>query len=330
MLKKFKTIMKHKLFLALVLLVPALLVAQPAAQSKLSHDDLIGLLSGADPAKPNRGVTPGYTRQGDRPVLFIIGDSTVKNGRGDGSNKQWGWGSFLHQMFDTTRISVENHALGGRSSRTFIQEGLWQGVYDALQPGDFVLIQFGHNDMGPLNTGRARAVLRGNGDQDTTVVMEADGKEVTINSFGWYMRKYAAETKSKKATPILLTHIPRNQWTTADSVAVRRNADSFGVWTSEAAKMAKAPYIDFNAVISDRYDELGKTVVPSLFHGDWTHTSLDGALLNAAILAENIATLKGCKLKKYLRKEVVVAAKKSAKEHAKKARARAKQAKGQK
>src|SRR5690606_24270807 len=111
--------MKHNLLLALVLLVPALLVAQPAAQSKLSHDDLIGLLSGADPAKPNRGVTPGYTRQGNRPILFIIGDSTVKNGRGDGSNLQWGWGSFLHQMFDTTRISVENHALGGRSSRTF-------------------------------------------------------------------------------------------------------------------------------------------------------------------------------------------------------------------
>lgn len=273
-----------------------------SAQQKagLSTDDLIGLLSGADPEKPNKS-NPGYSRKNCRPVVFVIGDSTVKNGRGDGSNKQWGWGSLFWQQFDTTLISVENHALGGRSSRTFIGEGLWDKVLAAVQPGDYVLIQFGHNDAGPLNTGRARAVLRGNGDQDTTVVMEADGKEMTIHTFGWYMRKYAADVKDKKATPILMSHIPRNQWLTSDSLQVRRNADSFGSWTRDAALQAGVPFIDLNARIADKYDQLGKTVVPRLFQGDHTHTSLEGAILNAITVAEGIEALEDCRLRRYLK-----------------------------
>lgn len=287
----------------LLVLIFMLLILPATAQQRqnLSHDDLIGLLSGADPEKPNRGSTPGYSRKKGRPVVFIIGDSTVKNGRGDGSNQQWGWGSFFWQFFDTTKVSIENHALGGRSSRTFIDEGLWDGVIKAVRPGDYVFVQFGHNDAGPLNTGRARAVLRGNGDQDTTVVMEADGRIATIHTFGWYMRKYAKEVKAKKATPILLSHIPRNQWLTSDSLNVRRNEDSFGGWTREAAKQSKAHFIDLNARVADKYDQLGKDVVPRLFHGDHTHTSREGALLNAFTVAEGIRDLKGCKLKRYLK-----------------------------
>lgn len=293
---------KRKMKLLFVVLLTFLPFAGAQQRTSLSNDDLLGLLSGADPEKPNRG-TPGYSRKKGKPIVFIIGDSTVKNGRGDGSNQQWGWGSFFWQYFDTARITVENHALGGRSSRTFIQEGLWEKVINAVQPGDYVLIQFGHNDAGPLNTGRARAVLRGNGDNDTTVVMEADGREMKIQSFGWYMRKYSADVKAKKATPILLSHIPRNQWLTSDSLNVRRNADSFGAWTRDAAAMAKVPYIDLNGRVADKYDQLGKKVVPRLFHGDHTHTSKEGAMLNALTVAEGIRELKGVKLRKYLLKK---------------------------
>jgi lysophospholipase L1-like esterase len=272
------------------------------AQTLISGDDLLGLKSGADPAKPLPGQA-GSSRKKGKPVVFIIGDSTVKNGKGDGSNKQWGWGSFFWQLFDTTKITVENHALGGRSSRTFIDEGLWAKVLNAVQPGDFVLIQFGHNDSGPLNTARARATLKGNGDNDTTVVMEATGKELTIHSFGWYMRKYASDVKAKKATPVLMSHIPRNMWTNNDSTNVIRNSDGFGKWTREAAEMAKVPYIDLNKLVADKYDKLGKKVVPGLFQGDHTHTSLEGARLNAITVAEGIKGLKACKLKKYLKKK---------------------------
>lgn len=286
-----------------LVLIFILLIFPASAQQRqgISNDDLIGLLSGADPARPNRGSVPGYSRKKGRPVVFIIGDSTVKNGRGDGSNQQWGWGSFLWQFFDTTKVTIENHALGGRSSRTFIEEGLWKAVISAVRHGDFVLVQFGHNDAGPLNTGRARAVLRGNGDQDTTVVMEADGRIATIHSFGWYMRKYANEVRAKKATPILLSHIPRNQWITSDSLLVRRNEESFGSWTRDAAKQSKAYFIDLNARVADKYDQLGKDVVPRFFYGDHTHTSKEGALLNAFTVAEGIRELKTCKLKRYLK-----------------------------
>src|SRR5437867_12654193 len=100
----------------------------------------------------------------EQPTLFIIGDSTVKNGSGEGADGLWGWGSVIGPHFDATRIKIENRALGGRSSRTFLTEGLWAKVLADLKAGDFVLMQFGHNDGGPLDSGRARASLKGNGD----------------------------------------------------------------------------------------------------------------------------------------------------------------------
>lgn len=265
--------------------------------SKITGEDLLGLKSGADPKKADPKKA-GRTRKKGRPVLFVIGDSTVKNGKDNGSNGQWGWGHFLWESFDTTKVSVENHALGGRSSRTFITEGLWDKVLASMQKGDYVLIQFGHNDAGSYNMGRARASIRGNGDQDTTVVMEATGKEETVHSFGWYMRKYADDALAKGATPILLSHIPRNMFTTKDSVAVIRNTDNYGAWTKEAAKMKKVPYIDLNKLIADKLDRMGKDSVQLMFHGDHTHTSLLGAQLNAKTVAEGIKTAKYPQLKK--------------------------------
>src|SRR5215475_13171897 len=79
------------------------------------------------------------------PTLFIVGDSTVKNG----TRGQQGWGDPVIALFDKTKIKVENHAIGGRSSRTFQTEGRWDKILAAAKPGDFVLVQMGHNDGGP-------------------------------------------------------------------------------------------------------------------------------------------------------------------------------------
>jgi rhamnogalacturonan acetylesterase len=86
----------------------------------------------------------------NKPVLYIIGDSTVKNGDGTGGNSQWGWGTLIGSFFDTNRLSVRNHAIGGRSSRTFITDGRWDAILKTLTKGDYVIMQFGHNDSGPL------------------------------------------------------------------------------------------------------------------------------------------------------------------------------------
>ncbi len=274
-------------FIAAAIMISGIWNYSNAQQIDQAKEDQLGLKSGADPTnlKPEQA---GSSRRNGKPVLFIIGDSTVKNGRGDGSNKQWGWGSLIAQFLDTTKISVENHAIGGRSSRTFIEEGRWQRVLDALQPGDYVTIQFGHNDSGPYNTGRARAVLKGNHDRDTTVIMEATGKPNTIYSFGWYMRKYANEALAKGANPIILSHIPRNNFVTKDSLEIIRNDKGFGAWCKEAADQTGAKYIDFNGIIADKYEEMGKDSVQLMFQGDHTHTSWLGAELNAKLLATEL------------------------------------------
>ena len=82
------------------------------------------------------------------PTVFIAGDSTAARGNG---NTQEGWGVPFAAYFDPTRVNVVNRARGGRSSRTFITEGAWDQLLAEVKAGDTVLIQFGHNDGGPIN-----------------------------------------------------------------------------------------------------------------------------------------------------------------------------------
>src|SRR6266446_959085 len=127
------------------------------------------------------------------PTLFIIGDSTVRNGSGKGDDGLWGWGDWIRSYFDSGKIKVENRALGGRSSRTFLTEGRWTKVLADVHDGDFVMMQFGHNDGGPLDSGRARASLKGNGEETREVIMEETGRKETVHSYGWYLSKYIAD-----------------------------------------------------------------------------------------------------------------------------------------
>src|SRR5512140_2115371 len=99
------------------------------------------------------------------PTIFYIGDSTVRNGGGTGADGLWGWADETPSYFDTTKVNVVNRALGGRSSRAYLTEGLWASTVAMLKPGDIVIMQFGHNDGGPLNdTSRARGTIKGIGD----------------------------------------------------------------------------------------------------------------------------------------------------------------------
>src|SRR5689334_21548693 len=93
------------------------------------------------------------------PTIYIAGDSTANN------LDRKGWGDHLINYFDPSKINVANRATAGRSSRPFITEDRWKHIVSLLQPGDFVLIQFGHNDGAPLDTGRARGSLPGTGEE---------------------------------------------------------------------------------------------------------------------------------------------------------------------
>ncbi|MFC0773914.1 rhamnogalacturonan acetylesterase [Terrimonas alba] len=233
-----------------------------------------------------------------KPVIYIIGDSTVRNGDGTGKNQQWGWGSFIAGYFDTNRISVRNHAIGGRSSRTFITEGRWDKILQTLKKGDYVIMQFGHNDAGPLDdTARARGTIRGIGDESKDIYNPILKKQETVYTYGWYMRKYIRDAKAKGAIAIVCSPVPRDNWKDGK---VTRSSDSYAKWAKEIAEQEKAFFIDLNELVALRYEELGADKVKSFFPADHTHTNIEGAELNAEIVITALRELKPGKLKKYL------------------------------
>lgn len=234
----------------------------------------------------------------EKPVLYIIGDSTVRNGDGSGRNGQWGWGSFMALYFDTAKISVQNHAIGGRSSRTFITEGRWDKILATLKKGDYVIMQFGHNDGGPLDdTARARGTIKGIGAESKEIYNPITKKKEVVYSYGWYMRKYVQDAKAKGAIPIVCSLIPRTDW---DGNKLKRSNESYGKWAREIATAEKAYFIDLNNIIADKYDTMGEQQVAPLFHGDHTHTSEAGAKMNVQIVVDEIKRIKPGKLNKYL------------------------------
>lgn len=244
---------------------------------------------------PQDTVT-GASRKKGQPVLFTIGDSTVRNEDKD-KNGMWGWGSVIADEFNLKKISVENHAMAGRSARTYLDEGRWDKVYNALQPGDFVLIQFGHNDAGAINTGKARAELSGSGEESKVFLMEKTGKYQVIYTFGWYLRKFIRDVQEKGATPIVLSHTPRNKWKDG---RIERNTESFGKWTREAAEATGAYFIDLNKISADKLEKKGMKKAAAYYNRDHTHTSLKGAHMNAESIAKGLKET-NCPLKDYLK-----------------------------
>jgi rhamnogalacturonan acetylesterase len=235
-----------------------------------------------------------------KPTLYIIGDSTVKNGDGTGKDKYWGWGSFMASRFDTVRIHVQNLAIGGRSSRTFITDGRWDRILQQLQPGDFVIMQFGHNDAGPLDdTARARGTIKGIGEDSVTIYNPIRKMNEVVHSYGWYMRKYINDTKAKGAVPIVCSPVPRNNFKAGKTERVN---ESYGKWASAVASANGAFFIPLNDLIADRYDALGADSVKHFFPGDHTHPNKEGSELNADMVVKGIKDLRKCKLKKYLTK----------------------------
>jgi rhamnogalacturonan acetylesterase len=229
------------------------------------------------------------------PTLYLIGDSTVRNT----NTPQVGWGAALPAYFDTTRIHIVNNAMAGRSTRTFISEGRWDKTIAAIKPGDFLIMQFGHNEGSVPDTTKAgrRGVLRGTGPETKSLVWP-DGHPETVNTYGWYLRKFIREAKAKGATPVVCSMIPRNEW--KDGKVIRANQD-FGKWAAEVAQQEGVAFIDLNEITAREYDKLGPEEVKKFFPGDHTHTNAAGAQLNAESVVDGIRATKKLALNKYLR-----------------------------
>jgi len=239
-------------------------------------------------------------KQQTKPTLFLIGDSTVKNGKGKGDGSLWGWGSFIGGLFNTEKINVENDALGGTSSRTFQTNGLWDAVLVKVKKGDFVMMQFGHNDSSPLDdTARARGTIKGIGMESKETYNPIKKKQEVVYTYGWYLRKFISDIKAKGAIPVVCSPIPRNP--VKDDAVVLAN-DSYATWAEEVAKAEKTDFIPLNKIIKDKYAALSAAEVKTFFtEKDHTHTNEAGAKLNAAAVVEGLKKLKNNKLNSYLK-----------------------------
>ena len=247
----------------------------------------------------------GENRQQGKPMVFITGDSTVKN-KDSEEDGMWGWGSQAGLIFDPNKITWENVAMAGRSTKSYLREGRWEKVYNALQPGDFVLIQFGHNDICPINDKKGRGVIPGTADTCHVYQMEADGSYEMAYSFGWYLKKFIDDVREKGATPILLSLTPRNEWPNG---RIERRNDTYGRWYREVVEQTGVAFVDIHNISGDFLDkkfaskdaEKSKARASKYFNHDHTHSSKLGAQMNARSLAKGLRDIHS-PLAAYLRK----------------------------
>ena len=250
------------------------------------------------PVVDDSKTTPTTVRDPKLPTLWIVGDSTLNS-----NAPLRGWGQELAQFFDQRKINVVNRAIGGRSSRTFQNEGRWDKVLAEMKPGDLVLIQFGHNDVGRYDdpAAKERPSLHGEGD-DTVDVTKKDGSKETVHTFGWYMRKYGNDARAKGATAIFCSMVPHKDWD--NGKIVRKERETFVEWTKNAAVATGAAFIDLNESAARRLEALGPEKVQALFGDARTHSTPAGALLNAETVVAGLKALKRPNLSRYFSEKV--------------------------
>ena len=244
-------------------------------------------------------------------TLFVIGDSTAARGR----PPIQGWGEPFLAFFDPSKINAVNASRGGRSSRTFITDGTFSKVLDQLKPGDIVLIQFGHNDVFPLNDKVARGSLHGLGENIVEIDNVATKKHEVVHTFGWYLRRMVTDIRTKEATPILLTLTVRDRFN-ADGTIERLPdpkvdlADTnrftappmWSVWTEQVAASQFVPLLDVHNKIADRDDQQGRAVAETYYYSprDPTHRNAKGAAADAQDTLSCLRALEGSAFDDYL------------------------------
>ncbi|HVS73230.1 MAG TPA: rhamnogalacturonan acetylesterase [Phycisphaerae bacterium] len=228
-----------------------------------------------------------------RPRLFLIGDSTVKSGGGNDT----GWGEVINRYFDPQKIDVVNRAIAGRSTRSYTFEGKWDLVLKEMKAGDFVMIQFGHNDFGniPYNDPRSkwRSPLPGDGDEGVDFVRPKDdgspGEKEVVHTYGWYLRKYGTEARAKGATVIFCSMVPHKDFT-PDGKIKRAERQTLVTYMRNAASRTGNLFLDLNEIVAEGYEQLGPEKVNGFFADARTHTNAAGADYTAQHV---IAGLKG-------------------------------------
>lgn len=218
---------------------------------------------------------PPVTDDGGDVTIYIAGDSTVQTYRASYAPQQ-GWGALLGNYF-TDNVTVSNHAIAGRSSKSFYDNGRLDSILNSIQAGDYLLVQFGIND-GAYNKAERYAPTCG-------TVPGTDG------SFEFYMAKYIEGALNKGATPILITPT-----LSLKNYKDGRFVSSYTNYTDSVKKLAayyNVPYIELNGLMVDHYNAIGYDKAYT-YHmcvtgsTDMTHFTETGANAAAGLIAEAI------------------------------------------
>lgn len=163
--------------------------------------------------------------------IWMIGDSTMANKKPEAA-PETGWGMVMHEFVKNDAV-VHNHALNGRSSKSFLDEGYWKEILDSIQPGDFVIIQFGHND------------------EKTDSARHTD----PFTTYKLLIKKYIDETRAKGANPIVCSSIVRRHFDGKENLK-----NTHGDYINAAEEIAletKTPYVNMEALTRKFVSELG-------------------------------------------------------------------------
>lgn len=258
------------------------------------------------------------TEPADTVTIFMIGDSTMANKPLDKENQERGWGQMLPIYFQGA-IKIDNHAVNGRSSKSFIDEGRWDAVMEKIRPGDYVIIQFGHNDE---------------------KIKSKDRYTEPGGTFDANLLKFVNDTRSKGGNPILMNSIVRRNFpenATIEHIDRDDNppvagppsqsdvegvilVDTHGAYLDSPRNVAKqtgTPFVDMNKLTHKLVQELGPTLSKELYlwytpgqyefcpkgKKDNTHLCVLGAIVVSRLAVNGLAQEVPA-LRQYIRPEV--------------------------
>ncbi len=219
-------------------------------------------------------------------TIYLIGDSTVCNYAAS-AYPMAGWGQVLPYFFNSANVKIDNRAIGGRSSRSFYEEGRWTTVKNALVAGDYVFIQFGHNDRDFSKAERY----------------------TSVDDYKKFLTIYVNESRAKGAIPVLVSPMVMNAWSNGTMRNVfTENGNNYRGGMLEVATALNVPFIDLNMKSWTLYKGLGQNYIsrfvyhtypageyPNYPNGvtDGTHFQEMGAIENARMVVQGISELTG-------------------------------------
>lgn len=222
------------------------------------------------------------------PTLYIAGDSTAATGNATTR----GWASVLVDYFDTDKVNLVNQAQGGARFNGYI-DTRWPAVVAAVKPGDFVVIQFGHNS-GPL---------AGIGEETQAATGRGAAAGAVVHSHGWYVKKFVQDVRAKQGIPIVTTLTLRDLWKDGKVERLKEQVVGQGGmsdWTRRVAAAEKVLLVDHSNIIGDMYDRMGMVAADPLFGDRYLHTNTAGAIVNCEAFIAGLKAIPEMPLVGYL------------------------------